>query len=70
MKHKRTILESLEAYVEGEVLEGDNKYFCEEANQKVSPEKGSQGYDFISKKMFIKSQLLHKIIYLLFTITK
>jgi ubiquitin C-terminal hydrolase len=35
VKHKRTILESLDAFVEGEVLEGDNKYFCEEANKKV-----------------------------------
>lgn len=36
VKHKRSILESLELFVEGEVLEGDNKYFCEEANCKVS----------------------------------
>ncbi len=35
VKHKRNILESLDLFVEGEVLEGDNKYFCEEANQRV-----------------------------------
>lgn len=35
VKQKRTILESLDLYTEGEVLEGDNKYFCEQANQKV-----------------------------------
>ncbi len=35
VKHKRNILESLDLFVEGEMLEGDNKYFCEEANQKV-----------------------------------
>ena len=36
VKHKRNILESLDLFVEGEMLEGDNKYFCEEANQKVA----------------------------------
>ncbi len=35
VKHKRNILESLDLFVEGEMLEGDNKYFCEKANQKV-----------------------------------
>ena len=35
VKQKRTILESLDLYTEGEVLEGDNKYFCEQANQRV-----------------------------------
>ena len=29
VKHKRNILESLQLYVDGEVLEGDNKYMCE-----------------------------------------
>jgi ubiquitin carboxyl-terminal hydrolase 34 len=36
VKHKRNILESLDLFVEGEMLEGDNKYFCEEADQKVN----------------------------------
>eukprot|EP00960_Hanusia_phi_P075978 768493-Hanusia_phi.AAC.5 len=35
VKHKRSILESLNLYVEGEALEGDNKYLCEAANRKV-----------------------------------
>jgi hypothetical protein len=35
VKHKRNILESLDLFVEGEMLEGDNKYFCEEADQRV-----------------------------------
>jgi len=35
VKHKRSILESLRLYVDGETLEGDNKYFCEDANKKV-----------------------------------
>jgi len=35
VKHKRSILESLRLYVDGEALEGDNKYLCEEANKKV-----------------------------------
>ena len=35
VKHKRSILESLRLYVDGEALEGDNKYLCEEADKKV-----------------------------------
>ena len=35
IKHKRTIKESLDLFVEGEVLEGDNKYYCEEGNCRV-----------------------------------
>ena len=29
MRHKKSVLDGLAAYVEGEVLDGDNKYKCE-----------------------------------------
>ena len=31
-----TLRESLELFVKGELLEGDNAYFCEKCNEKVS----------------------------------
>jgi ubiquitin C-terminal hydrolase len=34
VKNKRSVLESLQLYVEGEMLEGDNKYFCAECKEK------------------------------------
>eukprot|EP00124_Ichthyophonus_hoferi_P001426 Ihof_evm2s74 gene=Ihof_evmTU2s74 len=36
VKNKRSIQESLELYVEGEKLEGDNKYFCATCEKKVN----------------------------------
>ena len=36
VKNKHSIKESLEAFVEGEMLEGDNAYFCEKCEKKVN----------------------------------
>lgn len=35
MRGKRTLEESLDLYVQGELMEGDNQYLCEEAGKKV-----------------------------------
>lgn len=35
IKNKKNITESLELYVEGDMLEGDNKYFCGTCERKV-----------------------------------
>ena len=35
VRGKRTLEESLNFYVQGELMEGDNQYFCEDAQQKV-----------------------------------
>jgi ubiquitin C-terminal hydrolase len=35
IKNKKSILESLALYVEGDMLEGDNKFHCSECNAKV-----------------------------------
>lgn len=36
VRGKQTLEESLDLYVQGELMEGDNQYFCEEASQKVA----------------------------------
>jgi ubiquitin C-terminal hydrolase len=36
VKNKKSIQESLEAFVQGEMLEGDNAYFCEKCDKKVN----------------------------------
>jgi ubiquitin C-terminal hydrolase len=36
VKNKHSIKESLDAYVEGEMLEGDNAYYCEKCEKKVN----------------------------------
>eukprot|EP00742_Colponemidia_sp_Colp-10_P004877 GILJ01005210.1.p1 GENE.GILJ01005210.1~~GILJ01005210.1.p1 ORF type:complete len:2590 (-),score=405.82 GILJ01005210.1:174-7943(-) len=36
VKNKKSILESLESFVEGEMLEGDNAYMCETCQKKVN----------------------------------
>ena len=36
MKNNKSILKSLESFVEGEILEGDNAYQCEKCNKKVN----------------------------------
>ena len=36
VKNKHSIRESLEAFVEGEMLEGDNAYYCEKCEKKVN----------------------------------
>lgn len=36
VKNKASIQESLEYFVEGEMLEGDNAYFCEQCDKKVN----------------------------------
>lgn len=36
VRGKRTLEESLDLYVQGELMEGDNQYLCEEAGQKAS----------------------------------
>ena len=35
VKNKKSILDSLESFIEGEVLDGDNAYYCEECKMKV-----------------------------------
>ena len=35
VRGKRTLEESLDFYCQGELMEGDNQYFCEEAGKKV-----------------------------------
>ena len=35
--NKRSLEESLDFYCQGELMEGDNQYFCEEAGRKVLP---------------------------------
>lgn len=36
VKNKHTVLESLKYYVKGEMLEGDNAYYCEKCEKKVN----------------------------------
>ena len=35
VRGKSTLEESLDLYVQGELMEGDNQYLCEEAGKKV-----------------------------------
>ena len=35
VKNKKNLMESLESFVEGEMMEGDNAYLCEPCNKKV-----------------------------------
>lgn len=35
VKGKRSVLESLDAFVQGEMLDGDNRYWCEECGKHV-----------------------------------
>lgn len=35
VRGKPGLMESLEAYVQGELMEGDNQYYCEQFNTKV-----------------------------------
>ncbi len=37
VRGKSTLEESLDLYVQGELMEGDNQYLCEEAGRKVYP---------------------------------
>ena len=41
VKGKKSILESLELFVRGDILEGDNKYFCDSCKLKVNAVKRS-----------------------------
>ena len=36
VRGKQTLEESLDFYVQGELMEGDNQYLCEELGKKVS----------------------------------
>ena len=36
VRGKNTLEESLDLYVQGELMEGDNQYLCEEAGKKVN----------------------------------
>ena len=36
VKNKKTLKESLEQLVEGEILEGENAYYCEKCDKKVN----------------------------------
>ncbi len=40
VRGKRGLIESLESYVQGELMEGDNQYYCEQFNTKVCREGG------------------------------
>ena len=35
IKNKKTILEALDSFIQGDMLEGDNAYFCEKCDKKV-----------------------------------
>ena len=35
LKNKKTLEEALKGYVEGEILDGDNAYYCELCDKKV-----------------------------------
>ena len=35
IKNKKTLEAALDGYVEGEILDGDNAYFCEKCQKKV-----------------------------------
>lgn len=37
VRGKRNLEESLDFYVSGELMEGDNQYYCEEIGRKVEP---------------------------------
>lgn len=37
VRGKRNLEESLDFYVSGELMEGDNQYYCEEIGRKVKP---------------------------------
>lgn len=39
VKNKKNIYESLQSYVEGELLDGDNMYFCDKCEKKVPAQK-------------------------------
>ena len=39
IKDKRTIKEALDLYIKPDVLEGDNKYHCEEHDRKISAQR-------------------------------
>jgi ubiquitin C-terminal hydrolase len=34
VKNKKSIIESLNSYIEGEMLEGDNAYYCDVCEKK------------------------------------
>ena len=36
MKNKKNIYQSLDTMIKGDTLDGDNAYFCERCNKKVS----------------------------------
>lgn len=36
VKNKSSVLDSLKFYVEGEMLEGDNAYYCEKCEKKIN----------------------------------
>ncbi len=44
MRGKKTLEESLDFYCQGELMEGDNQYFCEEVGKKVTPNSSSFNY--------------------------
>lgn len=40
VRGKKNLEESLDFYCQGELMEGDNQYFCEEIGKKVCPNTG------------------------------
>ena len=47
IRYRGHLLESLEEYVKGDLLEGDNAYFCEKCNRRVRRVVSS--FDFLDK---------------------
>ena len=41
IKNKKTIQEALDTYIKPDILEGDNKYYCEQYDKKVSAQRRS-----------------------------
>eukprot|EP01134_Creolimax_fragrantissima_P005015 CFRG5015T1 len=50
--NKRSVRESLEMYVKGEMLEGDNKYYCDKCDLKVDAEKRVSVYQLPNHLIF------------------
>ena len=52
VKNKKNIAEALDLFIKPDVLEGDNKYFCDKYNAKIAAKKGCRIRD-LEKTVFI-----------------
>ena len=57
IKSHRNLKESLNSFFEGEILDGDNKYFCEKCKKKVRAEKKNHGERFTTMFCFCPKSL-------------